>query len=314
MRTITLWLALLLGVTEAQEIPVMKLTDGKPLTIKIGTKQATILQFPRKITGLLGYGLTDGKEPGSYHYAHPKNSALLSLRNLTPGKEADVGIILGEDLVLLHLKPDANAPAAVRFIESDQRRLKPRKISAAGLQDKQLDYNTEKLLQLLKLARNERVFQAYLPHLYQDAESREAELIYDDGNVASIIRRLYRFPKEDALVLIGAIQNRFDYPIQVDPGSFEVRVGKRVYPAVLVDASEMVPANSSLPVHLIIKGDAEGNRANLAIKNDFRLVHSDYCRYEEPDPEWGGYVDASLFGDSDPSQAQPVTVNQGGQK
>ena len=35
------------------------------MTVLIGTKQATILEFPRKITGLLGEGLSDGTEPGA---------------------------------------------------------------------------------------------------------------------------------------------------------------------------------------------------------------------------------------------------------
>ena len=182
----------------------MKLTLQEPITIKVGAKQATILQFPRKVTGLMGYGLTDGKEPGSYHYAHPKDSHLLSLRNLMPKTEADIGVLLGRDLFLFHLVPDANAPAAIRFVDVDQRtRSKPRKVSAASLEERQLDYGTDKLLQLLKLARNERVFQAYLPHLYQDVETRLTDLKYDDGSMASVVRQLYRFPSEDAVVLLG---------------------------------------------------------------------------------------------------------------
>lgn len=46
-----------------------------------------------------------------------------------------------------------------------------------GVKEKRLDYTSDKLFNLLKLARNERVFRAYLPHLYKDAESRQAELI-----------------------------------------------------------------------------------------------------------------------------------------
>lgn len=293
----------------ATEIPAIALSTREPIPISIGTTQATILQFPRKITGLLGYGLTEGKEPGSYHYAHPKDSKILSLRNLMPGKEADIGVLLGQDLFLFHLKPDAKAPTAIRFLDTKPRRApKSRKVSAAKIEGQQLDYATEKLLQVLKLARNQHVFQAYLPQFYKDAESRQAELRYDDGKLASVIRQLHRFPKEDALVLLGEIENRLDYPIRIDPSSFEVRVGERVYPAVLVDAPESIPTKGKVAAHVLVKGDAEGNRAHLSIKNDFRLIVSDYHRYEEHD-DWGGYVDATLFGDPGPSLPETVTVN-----
>ncbi|MEN9021745.1 MAG: hypothetical protein ABF370_14700, partial [Verrucomicrobiales bacterium] len=85
-----------------------------------------------------------------------------------------------------------------------------------------------------------------------------------------------------------------------------------VYPVVLVDSPEMVPASGKVAAHVIVKGDTEGNRANLSIKNDFRLVLSDYCRYEEPDPEWGGYIDTSLF--AEPSPSAVVSQEEGGQK
>ena len=76
----------------------------------------------------------------------------------------------------------------------------------------------------------------------------------------------------------------------------------------------MVPAKATIPVHVIVNGDAEGNRSNLSIKNDIRLVLSAYARYEEPDPELTGYIDPSLFGTPSPEQPDTVTVNKGGQK
>ncbi len=311
-RLLLLGMLLSCSMAVAEQISVMPLTMSEPIKIPVGTNQATILQFPRNVNGLLGYGLTDGTEPGTYHYTHPKNSNLLTLRNVMPGKEAKIGVLLGRDLVLLHLEPSDEAPAVIRLADLEKRQLRQaRKISVSQVDGKKLDYSTEKLLQLLRLARNERVFQAYLPHLHDEVESRRVELTYDAGDTASVIRQLYRFPKEDALVLLGEIQNRLDYPIRIDPGSFEVRVAERVYPVVLVDASETVPANGAIPVHVVIKGDTEGNRANLSIKNDFRLIPSNHCRYEQME-EWAGYIDPSLFGNTD--RPDVVTIDKKGGK
>lgn len=315
MKRTLLCLTLSLSCSLAQEIPEVPLNRNHPIVVGIGTEHATILEFPSKITGLLGYGLSNGTEPGNYHYAHPKESHLLSLRNVRPSKEANISVLLGSELVSLRLLPNKDAPPTIRFLGADSSSWpKARKISAVGVKEKRLDYASDKLLNLLKLARNERVFRAYLPHLYKDAESRKAELAYDDENTATVIRQLHRFPKEDVLVLIGDIENRLGYPIQIDPASFEVRVSKRVYPVALVDAPEVVPAGASVPVHLIVKGDSEGNRANLSIKNDFRIILSDYCRYEEPDPQLTGYIDASLFGEVGPEQPHTVVPREGGQK
>lgn len=315
MKRTLLCLTLSLASILAREIPEVPLSRDHPIVVGIGTEHATILEFPSKITGLLGYGLSDGTEPGDYHYAHPKESNLLSLRNVRPGKKVNVSVLLGSELVSLHLLPNKDAPPTIRFRGADSSSWpKARKISAVGVKEKRLDYASDKLLNLLKLARNERVFRAYLPHLYKDVETRQAELTYDDENTATVIRQLHRFPNEDVLVLIGDVENRLDYPIQIDPASFEVRVSKRVYPVALVDAPEVVPAGASVPVHLIVKGDSEGNRANLSIKNDFRIILSEYCRYEEPDPQLTGYIDASLFGEVGPQQPGMVAPKEGGQK
>jgi hypothetical protein len=62
----------------------------------------------------------------------------------------------------------------------------------------------------------------------------------------------------------------------------QLRVGKRAYPLNVVDASGFVPANSKARAHILLKGDTEGARAHLSIKNDFRLVMAEYSRFEQP--------------------------------
>ncbi len=58
-----------------EQIPVVPLTMSEPIKITVGTDQATILQFPRNVNGLMGYGLTDGTGDLSLHASEELQSA-----------------------------------------------------------------------------------------------------------------------------------------------------------------------------------------------------------------------------------------------
>ena len=87
---------------------------------------------------------------------------------------------------------------------------------------------------------------------------------------------VHRFPSEDAVFLSGHIENKTGEPLHYDPGALQVQVGKRTYPAALVDASSVVPPGSKVPFHVILRGGVEGERAHLSIKNEFRVILPDY--------------------------------------
>ena len=255
------------------------------MTIGLGTKIATTLQFPKKITGLVGYGLTDGSAPGTYHYSHPAGSRVLSLRCLAPDKEAYISVMLSDAIYPLHLKATTNPFVVVRLVEKHQPRAaapKAKSISKEEIKERRLDYSAERLLAFLKMSKNERTLRKSLPELYKGMQHRKVDLRYDDGKVSTLIREVYRFPKDDTFTFLVEIENRMEHPIAYDPGSMQIKVGKRMYPVNVADASGFVPAKSKARAHLLLRGDTEGARANLSIKNDFRLVMAAYGPYEEP--------------------------------
>ena len=200
-----------------------------------------------------------------------------------PGRATYVTVLLGEgDLYVLHFKPSATPPVAVRLREahSDEGRWLARPIDAEEAEERKLTGGTDRLIQLLKLGKNARVFRAALPHLYRDVESRSVEVVHDDGEVATVVTKLHRFPSNDAVFLEARIENKTEEALQFDPGSLQVRVGSHTYPAALVDSAAQVPAGGTIPVHLIVRGGANGERAHLSIKNEFRLLMP---AYESPD-------------------------------
>ncbi|MEM7559312.1 MAG: hypothetical protein AAF394_09320 [Planctomycetota bacterium] len=89
--------------------------------------------------------------------------------------------------------------------------------------------------------------------------------------------KLHRFPKEDAVFLNRHLENDTDEALVFDPGSLQVKVGSRTYPVALVDSASEIPAKGKIPLHVIVRGGIEGERAHLSIKNEFRLIMPEYA-------------------------------------
>ncbi len=264
----------------AEPIERLALDPGKPLVIPIGSKTATTVQFPRQIQGIFGFGLTKGEAPGTYHYAHPDGARVLAFRNLIPDKETYVSVLLGkDDLYVLHLKPSTEPPIAVHLLDQNDlaRQRQAWRVEADALAERQLDPDTARLFNLLKLGKNERAFRIAVPHLYQDVESRKVDYRHDDDSVATVVKKLHRFPKEDAVFINGHVENHTDEALYFDPGSLQVKVGSRTYPVALVDSASEIPAMGKIPLHVVVRGGIEGERAHLSIKNEFRLIMPDYA-------------------------------------
>ncbi len=271
--------------TQVESTQELKLDAGKPVAVGIGTKVATTLHFPSEITGLFGYGLTDGRAPGTYHYHHPDGSGVLSLRCLAPDKEAFVTVMLGDKAYALQLRATEHPAVIIRLREpsekNDKRALLAKPISKEEITERRLDYSTERLLNFLKLGKNAHILRHSLPKLYEGAQSRKVDSRYDDGEVSTVIRDIIRFPQEDTFTFIVEIENRRDDAIGYDPGSMQIKVGGRLYPVTVADASGFVEAKGKALAHVVLKGDTEGARAHLSIKNDFQLVIGAYAAYGE---------------------------------
>jgi len=320
--------AILASGADARPVERLALDPDNPVEVAIGPKTATTLQFPRTVEGIFGYGLTTGDAPGTYQYDHPSGSRLITLRNLMPDKETFVTVLLGgDDLYVLHLKPSANPPVAVRFIDpgSETAQLLAKPIDAEAAESKALGGGTEKLFNLLKLGKNERVFRAALPHLYQDAESRRVSFFHDDGEAVTEVTTLHRFPSEDAVFLSGHIENRTGEAMHYDPGSLEVQVGKRNYPVAIADAANVVPPGTKVPFHVVLRGGIEGERAHLSIKNEFCIVMPSYDESSDDlaltdalglviGPPEEPRIDASLFGDPAPRAVAVTQPEEKGSK
>lgn len=314
--TFLLWLALGHHSTaDSKLIAQLALDEAVPLEIGISAKRTTTLRFPRPLSGLVAFGLTDGQGPGTYQYQHPPGSRFLTLRNVIPDQDAYLTVILGEHMYVLHLTPAPNAAVALHLVENASEPMKrvAKPVAEGDLAERRLEYSEEKLLNLLQLGRGEAALRRVLPQVFQGVESRRhLALRYDDGQTATEITEAHRFGDEDAIMLRATIENLTEQALRYDPASLQVKVSQRVYPVTVVDGPEQLPARGKLAVHLIVKGDGSGERAHLSIKNDFRLMISAVEPWRETEeslsqypfppsprpglPEHAHRVDAALFG------------------
>ena len=56
------------------------------------------------------------------------------------------------------------------------------------------------------------------------------------------------------------------------PKSATVQVANEIHPIKLLDCLRPIPANTTVPIDVVIQGDIDGGRANLAIVNEYRII------------------------------------------
>ena len=273
MKVIHLILSLSLASqvgAETEAIREMALDSKEPMEVAVGTSSATTLIFPEVVDTIIGYGLTNGEAPGTFHYSHPEKSRLVVLRNIVPEKGAFMTVVMGESVFVFHLKSSVSPVLALKLLKSSP---KAKRIEPTKIPDKRLDYSVTGLLNLLKLSRGEAVLRRHLPQVYEHVKSRynvNARRYYDD--VRTIIHSIHRFPEKDTLVFAAELRNQTGQAITYDVSKLRIRVGNSEYAPTLADASGKIAGGSASRVYLVLTGNAEGNRSNLSIDNDFRLL------------------------------------------
>ena len=100
------------------EIQETVLDTKAPIPVAVGPVTATTLMFPEAVDTIIGYGLTDGESPGTYHYTHPDKSRLVALRNVVPGKEAFMTVVMGEELYVFHLLSSDDPVIALKLMKA----------------------------------------------------------------------------------------------------------------------------------------------------------------------------------------------------
>jgi hypothetical protein len=97
-------------------------------------------------------------------------------------------------------------------------------------------------------------------------------LVSDFNDYEIQIEQAFRFNAEDTLVFRVGITNKSDVPLVYQPDSFALRVGNRLYPQSVSDASGTVPPSGRSIVYFAVTGTSDGGRNELSLKNQFTVL------------------------------------------
>ena len=235
-------------------VETVALNPGRVAEIPVCAGYVTTVLFPRPVSGIVGYGLTSdpANEEGWVQYAHPADSALITLRVLkTDLRVAYMTVLVGNDLYNFAL---TNSPGqAVLSVKLTDHQSEAESLSIGAVneqttgeqQNHQLDkqdvintrpvYHPEKLRTLFELAKEASLLQPSSPDLYQGYEERKVSNVSDYGDVVVTVDEVHRFPADDAIVLFGHVENKSTRSVSFDPGATTIGIGDRQYPSALVD-------------------------------------------------------------------------------
>src|SRR6266404_4900439 len=273
--------------------------DPKGVTqIPLCAGYVTTVLFPRPVSGIIGYGLTNdpAAEEGWIQYAHPGDSGLVTLRVLKPElRMAYMTVLVGDDLYNFALANNPGQAALSVKLTDGERQVEPPIGSTPGnaanaqttpALQRAADredivnagpvYHPEKLRTLLELAKEAPLLQGGSPELYQGYEERKITNVSDYGDVVATVEEVHRFPVDDAIVLFGHIENKGAKTVSFDPAAITIGIGDRQYPSAFVDCASAVNPGQTIRFGVIGQGGVDGGRAHLAIRNTFRVLLPKY--------------------------------------
>ena len=275
--TLLTWLAgaSLLAASEPKADPRIRhelLDTQRVVDVPVGQRHATVLNFPGVVQGVIGYGLTGGKDPGTFQFDAPEGGTVVTVRNVIQEKDCYMSVMVDRALYVFHLLPSEDPVIALHMLKEDKSKKPLPELPATEVAGRRLDYSDTKLVQILRKARDRALWEKSQPQWYETAELKTVALRNEQASLTSHIEEVHRFPEDDAIVLLGKVENSSSGPLQVVPLETSVRVGERVLSGQLVDFSGVVPSKSSTPFAIVLTGDSSGSRLNLSVGNDFRVI------------------------------------------
>lgn len=222
----------------------------------------TTILFPGAISGIYGQRVAKQEQenadflvsfmPGSFHF---------TLRALHANAEDQLTVIFEKKAYVLHLSAADEGPyLTVSFFY-------PRRVAAG----KSL-LTPESLLSLLDRAKAYSLLQKGAPDALVGVERIKSgrEIYYQGFRV--ILREVFRFDPEDAVVFHIEFESESDHLIRYRPDELAVRLGDRIYVQSIADASGVIPSRGREKAFFVIVGTPEGGRNNLRANNPWNIL------------------------------------------
>jgi hypothetical protein len=268
------------AIANAQTIETRVLSAGTPMKIVLSPALTTTLLFPGPLSGTFGLGLVAGNtngqaaSGGTVQVDHPDGSNILVLHALTDAAHVLATVLLDGKLYVFDLQCGGPAApdVAVTLVKTDPTAVQAQTVTPEQVRLSRIKYDPEILVGFVRRARDAQLLKPLYPDLYQGYASRQAKYTSDSGSIKTTVTMIHRFSKEDAIVLEGTVENETSHPIQFDGRSATVQIANETHPIKLLDCLRPIPPNATVPINVVIQGDIDGGRANLAIVNEYRII------------------------------------------
>lgn len=245
MKTLLI-LLITAGIAAAQNIATRLLTPAAPIRITLSPGLTTTLLFPGPLAGAFGLGLVSGNSAGgSVQIEHPEGSNILVLHALIEDAHVIATVLLEGALYVLDLESGARPDVAVTLTKADPAAAGAREVTPEQVVAAWPKYDAELLMSLLHRARDNAFLRPLYPDLYQGYKTADVQFTSNSGRWKTTVVTVHRFPKEDAIVLQGGVENETDKPINFDGRAATVLVANEVHPITLLDCVRPIPAHKT---------------------------------------------------------------------
>jgi hypothetical protein len=232
--------------------------------IPISTDAPTTLMFPSAPSALEGANITNNPDaPAPVLMSHLPGRYYLSVRALKPDARATLNVILQNKTYIIRLAVAPHPYGSVTFYED---RIAGRSAVLAKRA------TPETLLALLDRAKSYRLIREQYPEAVWQVEHRAPNDKTQYRDFTATVEEVFRFDPEDTLVFKLKLENTGDTEVVYQPQSLAVRIGNRLYPASIADASGLIPPHAETSAYFAITGTPDGVRANLSVKNSFNII------------------------------------------
>jgi hypothetical protein len=242
---LTLFMGIPIAVKSKAADAIQHFVLNEREVIDIGVSQAfvTTVRLPSPPVALDAANVTiDGRTPGAFQLAYQPGASSFAVRALARGAVANVNVLLSSGTFSLRLHESANPVLSV-ILTGPTKRLTP------SPQPFRMP-SPSQLIGLLDTAKAYPLLLQHHPEAIQEASSVRSKQVMDYGEFEIRVQEVFRFDQQDALVFRLQMTNKTTVPIRYDPHSFFIRVGARLYPGAISDASGVLPPGSPVPAYV----------------------------------------------------------------
>ena len=262
------WLYFLPLAAAAQYNPIQSaLLDERAMySVPIATNRVTTITFPGPIAAIDAAGVSsDPKISGLFQLAHSKGASFFSVRALSPSASANVNVRWGKHTYVFELV-ESPKPILSLILEA--------KATGPGVQPAPT-LGPTRLLALLDKAKAFPLLKRQHPEAVAHvdfATFADPPQVTDLNDYEIRIEEAFRFNPEDTLVFHLRLRNKTNTPVRYRPESFSLRVGNRLYPQSISEASGIVPPKEETLASFAVTGTPDGARNELSLNNDFTVL------------------------------------------